>query len=145
LLLKVDETITEIASKEGLVNEDGKIELALDEGRRLMVVDVVGTLDECRFTYDGLQVSKEIARKCYRKSEWFKDLEEAKKKATEEGIEEWKKLVKTQPPKLDLQLRTIISQIYMAVANELANRNFFEAPSLEETIKKYRNYASANC
>ena len=30
--------------------------------RRLMVVDVLGTLDECRFTLDGLPVSKEIAK-----------------------------------------------------------------------------------
>jgi hypothetical protein len=36
------------------------------------VVDVVGTLDECRFTftYEGLHVSKEIARIYYRRTEW---------------------------------------------------------------------------
>ena len=33
-----------------------------------MVVDVVGTLDECRFTYDGVHVSKEIARQFYKKT-----------------------------------------------------------------------------
>src|SRR5208337_268356 len=54
VLLKADETITEVASKAGLKNEDGKIELAFDEKRKLMIVDVVGTLDECRFTYDGV-------------------------------------------------------------------------------------------
>ena len=32
-----------------------------------MVVDVVGTLDECRFTYDGMHVSKEIAVNSTRK------------------------------------------------------------------------------
>ena len=50
VLSKVNELITEIAARAGLVNEDGKIELAFDDQRRLMVVDVVGTLDECRFT-----------------------------------------------------------------------------------------------
>jgi len=68
VLLKADETITEVASKAGLKNEDGKIELAFDEKRKLMIVDVVGTLDECRFTYEGVHVSKEVARQFYKKT-----------------------------------------------------------------------------
>jgi phosphoribosylaminoimidazole-succinocarboxamide synthase len=52
-LLRMDRLISELAGRAGLVNEDGKIELASDPSRRLMVVDVVGTLDECRFTFDG--------------------------------------------------------------------------------------------
>jgi len=138
LLLKVDTVITEIASKAGLVNEDGKIELAFDPSRRLMVVDVVGTLDECRFTYEGLHVSKEIVRQYYRKTEWVRDVEEAKKKAEKEGVEDWKKLVKTKPPKLDTTLKNIISQMYLATANELTNHKLFTIPSLAEVIKKYR-------
>jgi phosphoribosylaminoimidazole-succinocarboxamide synthase len=139
LLLKVDETITEIASRAGLVNEDGKIELAFDPYRRLMVVDVVGTLDECRFTYEGLHVSKEIARIYYRKTEWYRDVEEAKKKAKEQGTEDWKKLVKTRPPKLNPKLKDIISKIYMATANDLTGRKMFEAPKLIDIIKNTRN------
>ncbi|MGQ9596666.1 MAG: hypothetical protein ACUVQY_01585 [Thermoproteota archaeon] len=50
-----------------------------------MVVDVVGTLDECRFTYEELHVSKEVAREFYRKTECYRDVEEAKRKA---GIKE---------------------------------------------------------
>jgi len=137
LLLKVDKTITEIASRAGLVNEDGKIELAFDPLRRLIVVDVVGTLDECRFTYDGLHVSKEMARQYYRKTEWFRDVEEAKKKAETEGVEDWKKLCKSQPPKLNPKLRTIISQMYMATANELTKKELFAVPKLSETVKEY--------
>jgi len=137
LLLKVDRTITEIASKAGLVNEDGKIELAFDPLRRLMVVDVVGTLDECRFTYDGLHVSKEIARQYYRKTEWYMDVEEAKKKAKEEGVNDWKRLVRTKPSKLDPKLKTTISQTYSATANELTERKMFDAPRLAVVIQKY--------
>jgi phosphoribosylaminoimidazole-succinocarboxamide synthase len=140
LLLKVDKTITEIASKADLVNEDGKIELAFDPLRKLMVVDVVGTLDECRFTYNGLHVSKEIARQYYRKTEWFRDVEEAKKKAEKEGIEDWKKLCKTQPPKLDPTLKSIISQMYMATANELTRKNMFDVTDLADIVEKYRKY-----
>lgn len=138
LLLKVDKLITELATRADLVNEDGKIELAFDPSRKLMVVDVVGTLDECRFTYGGLHVSKEIARQHYRKAEWYKAVEEAKKNAEKEGIADWKKLVKTQPPKLDPTLKTTISQIYLATANEITDRRIFDVSNLADTIKKYR-------
>ena len=139
VLLKVDETITEIASKAGLVNEDGKIELAFDPLRRLMVVDVVGTLDECRFTYNGLHVSKEIARIYYRRTEWAKEVEEAKKKAKEQGIENWKRLVKTAPTKLDAKLKMLISQMYMAVANETTGKTLFDSPKLAEVMRNFQS------
>jgi len=138
LLLKVDNMINELADRAGLVNEDGKIELAFDPERRLMVVDVVGTLDECRFTYDRLHVSKEIARQFYRKTSWFMHVEEAKRKAEKEGIEDWKKLAKTQPPRLEITLETIISKLYMTTANELTGRRMFDAPDLPEIVKEYK-------
>jgi phosphoribosylaminoimidazole-succinocarboxamide synthase len=140
LLLKVDETITEMTAEAGLVNEDGKIELAFDASRRLMVVDVAGTPDECRFTYDGLHVSKEIARQYYRKTDWYKDVEEAKKKAVKQGINNWKKLVKTKPLKLDPVLKTIISQMYKATANEITKKKMFAVPKLEDIINSYKKY-----
>jgi len=140
VLLKADETITEVASKAGLKNEDGKIELAFNHQRRLMVVDVVGTLDECRFTYGGVHVSKEVARQFYKKTAWYHDVEEAKKTAEIHGIKDWKALCKSQPPKLDSKLKNIISEMYMAVANELTNRKLFDAPRLAEVIKSYRQY-----
>ena len=140
LLLKVNDLITQLAARAGLVNEDGKIELGFDPSRRLMVVDVAGTLDECRFTYDGLHVSKEIARQYYRKTNWFRDVEEAKKKAEKEGIEYWKKLVKTKPPKLDPTLKTIISQMYLATANELTKKKMFDAPKLAQIVREYEKY-----
>lgn len=142
LLLEVDNTITEIASKAGLVNEDGKIELAFDPERQLMIVDVVGTLDECRFTYEGLHVSKEVARQFYRKTEWYKALEEAKREAAARGVEDWRSLCMKTPPRLDPQLKRIISEMYMAAANAITNRKLFDAPSLAETIKKYKEYVA---
>jgi phosphoribosylaminoimidazole-succinocarboxamide synthase len=140
ILLKVDETITEIASKADLVNEDGKIELAFDPQRKLMVVDVVGTLDECRFTYRGLHVSKEIARMYYRQTEWAKEVDEAKKKAREEGIEDWKKLVRTKPPKLNPKLKMLISQMYMAATNEMTGKKVFNVPKLADIIRGYEKW-----
>jgi phosphoribosylaminoimidazole-succinocarboxamide synthase len=137
VLLKVDETITEIAAKANMVNEDGKIELAFDEERRLMVADVVGTLDECRFTYQGFHVSKEIARLYYRRTEWAKEVEQAKQKAKEQGVKDWRTLVKAKPPKLKPKLKTLISQMYMAATNEMTGKRFFEVPRLTEIMKKF--------
>jgi len=143
VLSSVNATITRVASRAGLENEDGKIELAFDDERRLMVVDVVGTLDECRFTYDGLHVSKEIARQFYRKTEWFNDVEEAKKKAEAEGAQDWRKLCRSTPPKLDPKLRMIITEMYMAASNELTQKRMFDVPSLSDVIRKYREYAQS--
>jgi len=138
LLLQVDKLITQVAFKADLENEDGKIELAFNPERRLMVVDVVGTLDECRFTYNGLHVSKEIARQFYRKTGWYAEMEEAKKMAEEKGVSDWKSLCRAQPPKLGPRLKRIISQMYMATANELTEHKFFEAPSLAEVVNDYK-------
>jgi phosphoribosylaminoimidazole-succinocarboxamide synthase len=95
-------------------------------------------LDECRFTYNGLHVSKEVARQFYRKTKWYLDVEEAKKTAEKRGIKDWKAICKSQPPKLDPQLRTIISEMYMAAANELTKRRMFDVPRLVELIEEYK-------
>ena len=140
VLSKVNDAISRIASHAGLENEDGKIEIAFNNKRQLMVVDVVGTLDECRFTYGGVHVSKEVARQFYKKTSWYDDVDEAKKTAETKGVKEWKALCKSQPPKLDVQFKTIISEMYMAAANELTDRKLFDAPQLAEVIKKYKEY-----
>jgi phosphoribosylaminoimidazole-succinocarboxamide synthase len=138
ILKKVNSIITEIACRARLVNEDGKIELAFDEDRRIMVVDVVGTLDECRFTHEGFHVSKEVARQFYRTTRWYRDVEEAKKIAEAQGIRDWKALCKSQPPKIDLKLKQLISQMYMAATNEMTNRRLFEVPTLAKIILEFK-------
>ncbi len=140
VLTKVNDVVTEIASDAGLENEDGKIELAFDDKRNLMIADVVGTLDECRFTYDGMHVSKEVARQFYRRTEWYKDVEKAKEMAEKTGVQDWRKLCKSSPPKLDPQLKVIISKMYMAAANDLTKRRFFDVPKLSDVMKEYREY-----
>jgi phosphoribosylaminoimidazole-succinocarboxamide synthase len=125
-----------------LENQDGKIELAFDSQRKLMVVDVVGTLDECRFTYDGVHVSKEVARQFYKKTGWYRDVEDAKKAAGARGVQEWKSLCQSRPPKLEEQLKALISGMYLAAANELTCSSLFDAPSLAEIIMQYREYMS---
>jgi phosphoribosylaminoimidazole-succinocarboxamide synthase len=140
VLLKADQTITSVASKCGLKNEDGKIELAFDDQRNIMIVDVVGTLDECRFTYNGVHVSKEVARQFYKRTSWYQDVEQAKRTAEAKGIQDWKSLCRSQPPKLDPKLRKIISEMYKATANEITNHRMFAAPKLAQVIAKYEEY-----
>ncbi|MGB9722162.1 MAG: phosphoribosylaminoimidazolesuccinocarboxamide synthase [bacterium] len=132
----INELITKETKKLGLFNEDGKIELGFDENRDFILVDAIGTLDECRFTYDGMPVSKEIARIYYRKTDWFRDVEEAKKK----DRVNWKLVVKSMPSHLPEELHKGISLIYQAYANELTGRRWFDAPILKEvfdSIKKW--------
>jgi phosphoribosylaminoimidazole-succinocarboxamide synthase len=140
VLLKADETITTAASNASLKNEDGKIELAFDDQRKLMLVDVLGTLDECRFTFEGVHVSKEVARQFYKKTQWYIDVEEAKKDAEAKGVQNWKSLCKSQPPLLDPKLKAVISQMYMAVANEMTGKTLFSSPKLAGVIGDYKAY-----
>jgi phosphoribosylaminoimidazole-succinocarboxamide synthase len=140
ILLKADKTITKAASNASLKNEDGKIELGFDNKRELILVDVLGTLDECRFTYEGVHVSKEVARQFYKKTGWYNDLERAKKEGERSGIRDWKTLCKSQPPKLNVQLKKIISEMYKAVANEMSSIRMFDVPKLAIVIKEYKQY-----
>ncbi len=136
----VNQVITEAVSRIGLCNEDGKIELGWDESGDLIVVDALGTLDECRFTYQGLPVSKEIARIFYRTTDWFKEIERAKK---EEKIN-WKELVPTEPPVLPGRLKALITLIYKAFAQELTEREWFgKIPPLKELLVEIREWVKS--
>jgi len=126
--LKINDVISREVEKIGLINEDGKIEFALDDKRNLMVVDAVGTPDECRFKFNKFEVSKEVLRKFYRNTEWFKRVQELK------GLSDWRKLV-GEPPKLPEDLRINISNLYKALCNEITGRRFFDVPKLKEVLR----------
>ncbi len=131
LTSRVNNLITGEFSKLGLVNEDGKIEVGFDMERRLVLVDVLGTLDECRFTYDGIPVSKEIARIYYRNTEWYKAVEEAKKK----DRQQWKKICRLSPEPLPPRLKQLISEIYCACTNEITRKEWFKGvPPLKKLL-----------
>ncbi len=134
--LLLNRLISEKVAKIGLFNEDGKFEFGFDEERKIIVVDVIGTLDECRFSYKNIPVSKEIARIYYRKTEWFKEIEKAKKK---DQIK-WKELVKINPPSLPFDLKRLIEDIYQAYANEITGKKWFDTPPLEKILEDIRNF-----
>ncbi len=132
IVIDVNDLITKEFSKIGLVNEDGKVELGFDLKRCFMLVDVLGTLDECRVTFDGTPVSKEIARIYYRKTEWHHAVEEAKKK----DRQHWRETCELSPEPLPEMLKLLISQIYCAVTNEVTQRTWFkDLPTLKELLK----------
>lgn len=143
VLSTVNKVITGAAKKANLVNEDGKIELAYDKNRKLILVDMLGTQDECRFTYNGLDISKEVARQFYKKTSWYEDVQEAKKEAEEKGVQDWKKLCKSKPQKLDPELKKIVSGLYTATANAFLSKKFFDSPKLEDVITNYKRWLAS--
>ncbi|OYV10488.1 MAG: phosphoribosylaminoimidazole-succinocarboxamide synthase [Methanosaeta sp. NSP1] len=75
IVLRIDEDIGRSVSSRGLIHADGKKELAFDENRQIMVIDVYGTADEDRFwdkaRYEAgelVDLSKEYVRQHYRQS-----------------------------------------------------------------------------
>jgi len=121
ITLLINKLIGQEANKIGLKYEDGKIEFGFDEERDLLLVDVLGTLDECRFTFKGMPISKEIARLYYRKTQWFKELVEVKKR----DRLNWKEKVNLSPPPLPARLKELISMAYCAFANEITKKEWF--------------------
>ncbi|AIY89611.1 phosphoribosylaminoimidazolesuccinocarboxamide synthase [Geoglobus acetivorans] len=130
---KIDRIITEEVGKAGIENLDGKVEFALDENRKIMLVDAVGTPDECRFSFDGIEMSKEILRKYYRKTEWYRLVEKFK------GEENWRVLA-GRPPKLPEDLKNAVSEMYMSACNEITGMRFFDSPSLKDVMKRISEF-----
>jgi phosphoribosylaminoimidazole-succinocarboxamide synthase len=145
ICMSVNEAITKRAKAANLDNWDGKIEV--DD--LFMILDTLGTLDECRYTYrlNGrpLHVSKELLRQYYHltQPEW----EEAIKSYKDSGIENWRELVLKSvggPKPLPRSLLEIVSNMYMSAANALIQTNAFSAaPTLDEVMREYERYMEA--
>lgn len=132
LTLEVDRVITEATRRLGLINEDGKVEFGFDQGRQLLVLDVVGTPDESRFIFEGIPVSKELLRILYRRTPWYRQVQEAKGR----DRLRWKQYVSEPPPPLEPRAVELVSWMYKAFANELTGRRWFEdVPSLGDVLK----------
>ncbi len=137
IILKINRMISQEVQKIGLKNEDGKFEFALDNNQNIIVVDVLGTMDECRFTYQGVPVSKEIARLYYRQVDWYKEVLKAKEK----DPVHWKDLVNQEPPKLPSRLKLLLSWIYGAFTNEITEKEWFAGiPSLKDVLNEIRDF-----
>jgi phosphoribosylaminoimidazole-succinocarboxamide synthase len=135
--LQINSFLNEKASSLNLVHADGKIELAFSPERKLILVDVFGTLDENRFLFNGIHVSKQIARDYYSKTSWIKELSEAKQKNLPK--DEW-----PAPPELPSRLLELISEIYLSAAQEWIQENFASARPLKKVVEEYKELKEKN-
>lgn len=137
IILFLDDLITEEFSKIGLTNEDGKVEFAIDEDGEICIVDVFGTLDECRFTFEGIPVSKEVARIYYRRTDWYRALNEAKEK----DRERFKEICTRSPDRLPIQLRDAIANLYRYCTNEITGHKWFsDVPDIRDSIMVIKSF-----
>ena len=91
-ILRIDDMIQKQVSKGKLIHADGKKEFAMDNERKITVVDTFGTADEDRFwekeefEKNGTLVerSKEFVRQYYRKTGYYQKLMDARSKKAEE-------------------------------------------------------------
>ncbi|WP_324759286.1 phosphoribosylaminoimidazolesuccinocarboxamide synthase [Haloarcula montana] len=136
----VNHIVTGQAEEAGLVHEDGKIECLYHDGQ-IRIADVVGTFDENRFSADGQQVSKEVIRQYHKRTqpEWVEAVSEAKQRATEEGVADWKSLCERSPEPLDRSVIDAMGDLYCAGTNAYVDGNVFDAPSLEAAIDAVRD------
>jgi len=145
LLGRVNHLITNVAINSGFDdNGDGKIEVAVNPLGELMVVDFMGTFDECRLTFNGEQVSKEPVRQYMTDIGWMAKLTEAKARAKAEGTSNWKQFVTSPPPLIPASLIEIVSDMYTGGTNKIyeriRHRKIFDSPPLEETVERYRKF-----
>ena len=123
---KVNRFITSEAEAGGFIHYDGKIEvMALDDD--VVLVDVVGTFDENRFSSGGVQISKEILRQAYKKlqPQFVDAVERAKERAADEGESEWKRFCEVEPSSLPRELVNLVSEIYLSGANRYTGHEIF--------------------
>lgn len=134
---EVNEIITDQAEKRGFKHLDGKIECVY-AGNKILVADVVGTFDENRFSYEGVNLSKEFLRQWYRREDesWHQEVVEAQKKARRQGIDRWKELVKEEPKDLPPEVLDRAQNLYKAGANYWIGENVFEALDLDQVIEE---------
>ncbi|PSP97789.1 phosphoribosylaminoimidazolesuccinocarboxamide synthase [Halobacteriales archaeon QS_4_70_19] len=135
----VNRLVTERAREAGLTHEDGKIECIFADGR-VRVADVVGTFDENRFSYDGQQVSKEVVRQYHKREqpEWVAAVDEAKARAKDEDVADWRALCERSPEPLPEHVVEAMSDLYTAGANAYLGRDLFDAPSLADAVDRVR-------
>ncbi|MBC7537260.1 MAG: hypothetical protein H7281_00445 [Bacteriovorax sp.] len=112
--------------KMGLELWDGKIEVAFiqnpDGTRSFMLVDSVG-IDELRLLYKGKSFSKEFLRETYKNSEWYKNLEAAKKDSLLSGID-FKEIClenfHSEPLALDPEIKLRAESVYKSYCNNVS-------------------------
>jgi phosphoribosylaminoimidazole-succinocarboxamide synthase len=121
VVVKVDELIQRQADKSGLIHVDGKKEFALGPGRKPVLVDSFGTLDEDRW-WDAeayangeiIQLSKEFVRGHYLESGHHDELYAARADGTPEP----------PIPALPQEIIDATAQLYSSMFTRLTGQEF---------------------
>jgi len=132
IALSIARLIRDHFSGLGIEVEDGKLEFGLTPEREIIVVDVAGTPDECRLSIEGVPISKELLRLYYRSLEWYRILEEEKRKGGG-----WRDRV-PPPPGLPERWRSELSLLYQSLANEVTGLELFEVEPLSRVLPRIR-------
>ena len=137
--LAVNDVLNRQAEAQGFHHEDGKIECLYHEGT-IEVADVVGTFDENRFAYQGQEVSKEVIRQYYRRTdpEWVEAVSAAKSEARSEGVADWRGLCDRAPEPLPESVLDAVSELYAAGANAYTGTEWFDAPAMADAVERVR-------
>ena len=105
---------------------DGKIEVAFvanaDGTRSFMLVDSIG-IDELRLLYKGKSFSKEFLRETYKNSEWFTNLEAAKKDSLLSGADFkdiCQNIYHSSPMPLDPEVKLRAESVYKSYCNSVS-------------------------
>ncbi len=128
--LQINDFITKKAEEIGLEHADGKVEFGYTPDRKLVLVDVAGTLDEDRMLYKGVHVSKQVVRDYYQTTPWAGLLEEAKARGVPK--EQYPK-----PAPLPRELLEIVGNLYKSVCEQWTGQRVWHAPSLPAVVEDY--------
>lgn len=129
--LAINEFLTRRAESINLEHADGKVEFALGPNRELILVDALGTPDENRFLINGFHISKQVLRNYYKKTEWYKNLENSKNVLPKD---KW-----PMPTRISPDLVTSVSDMYKAVCESWTGNKIWNV-SLENAIETIRKY-----
>jgi phosphoribosylaminoimidazole-succinocarboxamide synthase len=140
LALAVNDVLNREADARGFVHEDGKIECRY-QGGEIAVADVVGTFDENRFSYQGQEVSKEVVRQYYKRTdpEWVEAVSAAKSQAREAGVADWRDLCERSPAPLPDEVLDAVADLYAAGTNAYTGAEWFDAPTIETAVDRVRD------
>ncbi|MCR4368643.1 MAG: phosphoribosylaminoimidazolesuccinocarboxamide synthase [archaeon] len=135
--LNINDFITQKAQSLGLEHADGKVEFGVGPKNELILVDVCGTLDENRFLWNGIHVSKQVCRDFYKTTPWYKAIEDAKAGGVEKSA--W-----PAPQPLPQELKDIVANMYKSVCEAWTGEKHWKAPALEEVMNSYKAFLEKN-